>query len=62
MSFWSINRVMVRGVWFDSMPGCNRLLLQKQWVHPFLASALHFPCYIPAHAYLHETMSYHRIV
>ena len=24
--------------WFDLMPGCNRLLLQKQWVHFFLAS------------------------
>ena len=51
---------MVRGVWFDSMPGCNRLLLQSSgctrfWLLPGLSL-------LPVKAYLHEMLSGHRIV
>ena len=48
MCFWSINRVMARGVWLDSMPGCNCLKIQTQPVHPrFWLVPFLFVCFRP---------------
>lgn len=44
MYCWSVGHVMARGVCFDSMPGCNSLVLQMQRVNPFSASAQVFLC------------------